>query len=58
VLNDFTEQYELRRLTPESKIDWKNPQIEPTRIEWQKAAETLENLRKAGNAKRGGNHHR
>jgi len=54
VLNDFNEQYELRRLNSESRIDWRSPPILPSKEEWTSAVDAFEATRIAGNATRGG----
>jgi len=63
VLNDFTEQYELRQRI-NGRIDWKSAEMQPSREEWKTAYENLEarwneraaNRRssQAGNASGGG----
>jgi len=54
LLNDFSEEYELRKQNSDKRIDWKSPQMEPSKEEWSAASEALDALWKAGNANRGG----
>jgi len=54
VLNDFTEQYELR-LVQDGKLDWKSPAIVPSRAETESAQKALEAKRSAGRRHQSGN---